>query len=420
MKKILWVLASLFVLAALLIAIAVAKSSHSPAAEVFLETAATRTIVQQVKATGQVKAKEEVNISSPLIAKIERLYVREGETVEAGKRFLDLEKDIFVAAREDWRSRLAMASNEVQQSRIDLADAELKTERMRRLSGDGIATREQLEATELALKSARLRLERAEQSVTQAQANLEKAEADLSKTTLYSPIAGLVVALQAKEGEVVVSGTMNNPASVIARVADLSAILAEVDVDESEIVKVRPGLPVALRVDAIPDATFAGSVLEVGNSGYNRAGQADVTYFRVKVTFTAPDPRLRPGMSVRADIETASRADAVAVPIQAVVQRLPHGTAATSTGGRQDEVPAVFVLVDGIARQRDVTTGIADETHVEIASGVSVGDVIVTGPYRALKDLDDGEPAKLQVKKPKRSGAGGPAADEDDDEGEEL
>jgi HlyD family secretion protein len=410
-KKALIALLALTVVAGLaaLAAVAVLRGGGK-GAQVFAEPVERRDITQLVKASGAVNARVQVNLSSHLIGKIERLYVAEGQAVAATQPFLELEKPAFIAARDDWASRLAIARHDVEQARVSLADAELKARRAGRLQAEGIASAEQLEGAELALASARLRLAQAEQSVMLAEANLVKARDDLAKTTLYAPVAGRVVSLRAREGEVVVSGTMNNPASVIATIADLSQILAEVDVDETEIARVQVGQEAILKVDALADRAFRGRVEEIGSSGYSRSQQPDVTFFQVKILFAQPDPELRPGMSVRADVETATHRQAVVVPIQAVVERPPPdgadedgaGEPTPAAEGVDEEVPVIFVIEDGKARQRPVATALADETHVELASGAEPGEQVVTGPYRVLKELDDGDP--VRVRKPREDG----------------
>jgi HlyD family secretion protein len=405
-KKALIALAVVLGLAVALTLVAL-KGGGKRGVRVFAEEIQQRDITQLVKATGAVNARVKVNISSHLIGKIERLYVEEGQEVRSGQPFLELEKQAFIAARDDWASRLGIARHDVEQARISLADAELKARRARRLAEEGIAAAEQLEAAELALQSARLRLAQAEESVAQAEANLAKARDDLAKTTLYAPVAGRVVSLAAEEGEVVVSGTMNNPASVIATIADLSEILAEVDVDETEIAQVRVGQVATLKVDALPDRTFRGRVVEVGSSGYSRPQQPDVTFFLVRLLVEGPDPELRPGMSVRADIEIAARQGVAVAPIQAVVNRPPREgsqSADNPASGSDDEVPVVFVVEDGKAVQRAVATGLSDETHVEVTAGAKAGELVVTGPYRQLKDLEHGDPVRLRAE---RSGEGG-------------
>jgi HlyD family secretion protein len=349
--------------------------------KVYVEEVSRRDIGRVVKASGEIDPREKVNISAHVVGKIEHLYVEEGDLIRKGQPFLDLEKEAYTADRDQWSAQLRKAGTEVRQAEVSLADSRNKLARARRLNQEGILSAEQLEAAELAQATAELRLEDARESVRQAQANLAEAQDNLRKTTIYAPLTGRVIALNTEEGEVVVSGTMNNPASVIGEIADLSVILAKVDVDETEVVLVKPGQGARILVDALPDKEYHGRVSEVGNKGFSRPQQPDVTFFNVEILLDDPDEDLRPGMSVRAEIDTAVHPDVLVAPIQAVVERDVKG----------EETDVVFVVQDGKAVQRAVKTGISDETRVEIVSGVQPGDKVVTGPYRSLRDLDDGE-----------------------------
>jgi HlyD family secretion protein len=363
-------------------------------AKVYAEPVTRREVAQIVKASGELEPRVKVNISAHVIGKIDRLYVEEGDRIEKGKPFLRLEQQAFIAQRDQWTAQLSSARTAVQQAEVSLADSRIKLDRAKRLSGEGIATREQLEAAQLAETSAKLQLDEARENVHQTQANLTNAQDALSKTTIYAPLTGRVIVLNAKQGEVVVSGTMNNPASVIGTIADMSEILATVDVDETEIVNVHPGQAGVLKVDAVPNKEYHGKVVEVGSSGFNRPAQPDVTFFKVKILLDDADPDLRASMSVRAEIHTAAHPNSLVVPIQAVVEREPlgkDGAKAGSAGGKDEEVKVVFAIEGGKARQRPVETGISDETHVELLSGVKPGEQVVTGPYRTLKDLKDGD-----------------------------
>lgn len=358
--------------------------------KVYLEEVARRDIGRVVKASGEIDPREKVNISAHVVGKIEHLYVEEGDLIRKGQPFLDLEKETYVAARDQWSAQLRKAHTEVRQAEVALADSRNKLGRARRLSQEGILSAEQLEAAELAEANAGLRLEDARESVRQAQANLAEAQDNLRKTTIYAPLTGRVIALNTEEGEVVVSGTMNNPASVIGEIADLSVILAQVDVDETEVVLVKPGQLARILVDALPDREYHGRVAEVGNKGFSRPQQPDVTFFKVEILLDDPDEDLRPGMSVRAEVDTAVHRDVLVVPIQAVVER----------DVQDKETDVVFVVQDGKAVQKAVKTGLSDETRVEIVSGVNAGDKVITGPYRSLRDLDGGE--RVQVADPKK------------------
>ena len=356
-------------------------------AKVYAEAVGRRELAQVVKATGELQPRVQVNISAHVIAKIDRLYVQEGDLIKKGQPFLRLEQQAFTAQRDQWAAQLRSSETAVQQAQVSLADARVKLARAQKLKTEGITTQQDLEASLLAEASARLQLDSAREAVSQTQANLVKAQDDLTKTTLYSPLDGRVITLNAKEGEVVVSGTMNNPASVIGVIADMAEINAEVDVDETEIVNVRLGQEATVRVDALPGREYKGKVVEVGSSGYNRANQPDVTFFKVKALLDHPDDNLRARMSVRAEIRTASHPGALTVPIQAVVEREGE------KGEKARKV--VYVVEGGKARERTVATGISDETHVELTSGVKPGEPVVTGPYRTLRDLKEGDAVQV-------------------------
>ena len=376
---------------------------------VYAEPVARRNLAQVVKATGELQPRIQVNISAHVIGKIEQLYVQEGDLIRKGQPFLRLEQQAFLAQRDQWAAQLRSAQTAVRQAEVSLADAGVKLARSKMLKGEGISTQQDLEGAQLAETSARLQLDSARDAVRQTQANLVKAQDDLTKTTIYSPLTGRVIALNAKEGEVVVSGVMNTPGSIIGTIADLAEIMAEVDVDETEIVNVRLGQQAVLRVDALPGREYTGKVVEVGSSGYNRANQPDVTFFKVKILLDHPDDNLRARMSVRAEIRTDSHANALTVPIQAVVER------AGEKGGKERKV--IFVVDAGKARQRPVATGLSDETHVELTSGAKPGEQVITGPYRTLRDLKEGD--QVQISKTSededRKGAGKDAGKKDED-----
>lgn len=365
--------------------------------EVDVEKAERRPISRLVKASGVVDPRVKVNLSAHVVGKIERLFVEEGQTVAAGDPVLVLERQAFLSAAEEWDARLRQARIDVEQARVDLADAEMKLTRAERLAGEGVLAQEDLETARLRSGSAALALRRSEEAVRQAAANLARARDDLARTTVYSPLAGRVIALNAEQGETVYPATMNNPASVVATIADLSEVLAVVDVDETDVVHVEAGQEAELLVDALPDRPYRGRVVEVGSSGFSRPDQPGVIFYSVKALFLAPDPVLRPGMSVRSQIVTAAHAEALVVPIQAVVER-PRRDAAGEVVAGGEEVAVVLVAASGEARQRQVETGLSDDTHVEITAGLEGGEAVIAGPYRTLRDLEHGDSVHLSAR----------------------
>ena len=394
--------------AALLVALIIFGSVRSggPKGEkVYVDAVAPRTIEAVVTAPGQVDPKVKVNISAHIVGKIEKLYFEEGDVVRRGQKLVELEKPLYTAQRDRLNAELAGRRVEVQRARAALATAESQYRRAQSLSQQGIQAQELFDQSRLAHENARAALAAAQQGVNQAEAGVRSAAEDLSRTTIVSPLDGKVVQLNAREGEVVVTGTMNNPGSVIAVIADLSQILVEAEVGETEVVSVKLQQPAKIKVDAVPDKEYRGHVVEIGSSAAVRQGAgAGIRYFKVKVAIDDADERLRPGMTSQVSIVTNSAPNAPAVPIQSVVERAVKE-------GDDDSPKKKYVLLaaNGKVKQVEVTTGISDATHVAILSGVKNGDRIITGPFRTLKKLKDGA-AIEETKEEKKA-----SKDEDED-----
>ncbi|HXG59462.1 MAG TPA: efflux RND transporter periplasmic adaptor subunit [Thermoanaerobaculia bacterium] len=407
-----WIIAAAALLLAVIV-IASIRGGGSKGEKVYAEPAKVRKIEAVVSAPGEVDPRLKVNISAHVIGKIERLYFREGDTVRRGQKLVELEKPAFIAQRDRMRAELANRRIEVQRARIALATAELAFRRAASLREQGIEAQQLWEQARLEYETARAALASAEEGVRQAAASLRQAEEDLSRTTIVSPIDGKVVQLNAHEGEVVVTGTMNNPASVIAVIADLSEILVAAEVGETEVVGIRTGQPARVKIDAIPGKEYSGRVVEIGSSAAVRQGVGSgIRYFKVKVSLDAPDENLRPGMTAQVSIVT-NTASAVAVPIQSVVERVPGAKKGDEEDESAPKKKYVFLVRDGKAKQVEVTTGISDTTHVAILSGIREGDLVITGPFRTLKKLYDGDPVELTKEKPKSG------SDEDDEKKKE-
>ncbi|MGZ8709690.1 MAG: efflux RND transporter periplasmic adaptor subunit [Thermoanaerobaculia bacterium] len=374
-----------------LIIVASIRSGGPKGEKVVAEPAATKTIEAVVTAPGQIDPKVKVNISAHIVGKIEKLYFNEGDSVRRGQKLVELEKPLYIAQRDRLSAELASRRVEVQRSRAALNTARAQYERAQSLSQQGIQAQELFDQARLAYDNARAAVASAEQGVNQAEAGLRSAAEDLSRTTIVSPLDGKVVQLNAREGEVVVTGTMNNPGSVIAVIADLSQILVEAEVGETEVVSVSLQQPATIKVDAITDREYHGRVVEIGSSAAVRQGAgAGIRYFKVKVAIDDVDERLRPGMTSQVSIVTNSAPNAVAVPIQSVVERVPGAGADEDDDDDKPKKKYVFLAADGKAKQVEVRTGISDATHVVITSGVKVGGLLITGPFRTLKKLKDG------------------------------
>lgn len=371
--------------------------------KVYVEPAKTRKVEQVVNAQGEIDPKVKVNISAHIVGKIDRLYFAEGEMVKRGQRLVDLEKPNYVAQRERIAAELRNRRIEVARARTAMANAELTSRRAQALREQGIQAQDLYERAQLELSNARAAVASAEEGVRQASASLTQAEEDLSRTTIVSPIDGKVVQLNAHEGEVVVSGTMNVPGSVIAVIADLSAILVNAQVGETEVVGIKSGQPVKVKVDAVGDKEYKGRVVEIGSSATISQQGTGLRYFDVKVAIDDPDDRLRPGMTAQVAIVTSASDNTLAVPIQAVVERVPGAKRGDDDNDDEDKPKKkyVFLARSGKAAMVEVQTGISDATHVAVTAGIKPGDPVITGPFRTLRKLDDGDP--VQVTKEEKS-----------------
>lgn len=379
-------------------------------AEVYVQAVEKRDIARIVKASGAIDPRVKVVISPRVTGEIEELYVHEGDQIEAGELFAQLDQELIQATLDRAEAGLASAQAQASQASVRLENEKLTESRVQRLHEERILSQDQLDQAVLARRSAELELEQSRHAVAQARAEVDRAREDLLRTTLRAPLSGRVTELTAKEGEVVIAGTTNLPGSSIGTIADLSEILAEVEVDETDVIYVEVGQEATVTVDAVPDHEYRAQVVEVGSSGFHPETQPDLTYFRVKLLLAEPDERLKPGMSARAEISTARKANTLVVPIQAVVRRLPAGA---EDADEEDERDVVFVVEDGKALQRPVDVGLTDTTHAEILSGVEAGERVVTGPYRELRDLRH-EDTVLPQEEPGEEAAG----DDDDGDGE--
>ena len=379
------------------------RGGSSDVEKVYVEPVKSQKIEAVVTASGEVDPKFKVNISAHVIGKIEHLYFNEGDMVTKGQKLIDLEKPSFSAARDNVRAQLESRRVEVARAKTQVETAQAAYNRATALRNQGIQAQEAFDQARQNLDNARAAYAAAQQGVQQTAASLVESETNLSYTTITSPTTGKVVQLNTREGEVVIPGTMNNPGSVLAIIADMSQILVEAEVGETEVVGITVGLPAKIHVDAIPDKEYAGHVTEIGSSATVHQGSSSgLRYFKVKVAFDNGDEHLRPGMTSQVSIVTKSSEHAATVPIQSVVERV---AGAKNTEDDENAEPNalkkkyVFVVVDTTVKQREVTTGISDTTRVAILSGLKEGEKVVTGPVRVLKKLHDGDQIEVTTEK---------------------
>lgn len=365
-----------------------------------VETVTRREVVARVKASGEINPKRKVEIQSKVIGEIMSLPVREGDRVTAGQVVVEIEKATYEAARDQAKAALDQATVNLERARAELANAELSLKRTSGLQAEGISALDALDQVRLSRDSAEIGVRSQQEAIRQAHSAYQRAVEDLGRTTIRAPMDGFVTALNVEQGETAVMGTMNFQGSVLMVIGDLSEMIAEVEVAESEVVPLALGQDAAIHLDALADTPLNGKVVEIGASGIK---QGDVVRFRVKVGLSAPDPRVKPGMTARVEITTERAADVVALPQQAVQTRWldEKGKEVERREGdsSQREVSAVYVRDGDKAGRREVTTGVHDELWVEVRTGLDAGDEIVTGPYRILRKLKSGDPVRLADKK---------------------
>lgn len=374
---------------------------NTPTGEnVYAEPVKVRAIDAIVTAPGEIQPKYKVNISAYVIGKIEHLYFQEGDRVRKGQKLVELERQTYVAQADRMNAELSNRRIEVTRARTAMATAEMTYGRALKMQQQGIQAQELYDKARLDFENAKAVYASAGQSVAEAAAGLNQAETDLAHTTILSPIDGKVVQLSAHEGEVVITGTMNNAGSVIAVIADLSEILVEAEVGETEVVGIHLGQPAGVHVDAVADKEYRGHVSDIGSSAAVRqSAGSGLRYFKVKVSIDDPDERLRPGMTSQVSITTSSSRSSVSVPIQCVVERTAaEASGKTSSGDADNDAPKqkyVAVIRDGKAHMVPVQTGISNATHVAITSGLKNGDSVVTGPIKTLKTLHEGDAVQV-------------------------
>lgn len=370
-------------------------------------------LVATVTASGNIRARQSVDISSDVAGRIVELVVEEGDPVEEGQLLLRLDPTQFRAAQGRAEAVLSQARAEVARQRASFQQADREYDRIRRLwaRDSTLISRQQYDDAETQLEVARSLMEAAEHGVEQAQAALEEAEDRLAKTVIRAPTSGTVSRLNVELGETVVVGTMNNPGSLILTVSDLSVVEAVMEVDETDVPEIAVGDSASVRIDAYPDREFSGRVTKIGSSAirppeqFSGSGQTASIDFEVVITLDDPPPGIRTDLSASADVIVDTANDVLSVPIIALtVRERPDEEAEDAEDGDRDEEaeagPAgseeegVFVVREGTVRFVPVEVGITGQEHFEIRSGVEEGDTVVSGPYQRIRELQDGDPVR--------------------------
>ena len=378
-----------------------------------------------VTASGNIRARRTVDISSDVSGRIVELNVDEGDDVEEGQVLLRIDQTQFRATVAQAQAVLSQRQAQVAQQNASLIQATREYDRMQDLwtRDSTLVSRQQVDDAATQSEVAQALFTAARHGVDQASATLDEAEDRLAKTTIRAPISGKVTRLNIELGETAIVGTMNNPGSLLLTVSDLSVIEAVMQVDETDVPEIAIGDSASLELDAFPDTEFVGTVTEIGNSAIRPpsstagTGQTPTIDFEVVITLQDPTVELRPDLSATAEIVTEIREQALAIPIIALTVRdesesdsdaeepdesnAGSGEAGDSDSedpqnGREEEEAqeqeGVFVVRDGQAHFVAVTVGIAGQEYFEVLPGLlSEGDTVVSGPYQSIRELSDGE-----------------------------
>jgi len=371
-------------------------------------------IVQRVSATGKIQPKTKVEISADVSGKIEKLPVVEGQWVNKGTLLVSLARERYLAAVESAVAAVSAAEANASLVSENKTRTENEYKRSKQMVATGLESQSSFEAKQAEFQVEVARYKSTQDQVAQSRAALKQARDDLSKTTIYAPMSGTVSALNKEMGEIALGSQFQK--DVILTVADLTAMEAEVNVDENDIMSIALGQEADIEVDALPGQSLKGVVSEIGSSAVSQ-GQGTTeqkTEFEIKIAILNPPKTLRPGMTASANITTKVNDNALSVPLQAVAARSVDQLAMKGEKRKDAEgkyqadkdgfVEVVFCVENGKAVAKQVKTGIQGEDLIEVTNGLKEGDEIVTGSYRAIsKDLDNGAVVNVDnTKKPER------------------
>jgi HlyD family secretion protein len=410
--------------------------NRTSGATVTTEKIQMRSLEATVTASGKVQPRRTVKVSNEASGKVLKLLVREGDTVTKGQILVEIDPTQLQTTVENREASLASARSQLAQMTVQLDNSKLAQklaeDNLRRAEAQmasGLISRVDLERAQNDVKTQTANVKSAEQGlltqdqrIKQEEANLASAQIDFTKVKVYSPIAGVVTQRLIEEGEMARYSQLSGGTDLLA-IADMSAVQAEIEVDETDIPFVRIGQPTKVKIDAVPDREFNGKVSEVGNSPISTGAAASgrATNFLVKVLIDDEVPNVRPGFTCTAVITTATRDKALSVPIQAMTVRemivdkagnvvrppapvpgagRPAGPAPTATaepkeGETRKEIEGVFLITDGRAIFTPVKIGIAGEKYFEVLSGLKEGDEVITGPPAVARTLKDGDTVKI-------------------------
>jgi HlyD family secretion protein len=414
-KKKLFIFGGLGALLLIIVLLLVLGGSKEQIVAVQVDKVVKRNITQLVTATGTINPDFQVKIAAEATGEIVQLNIKEGDKVKKGQLLLKIKPETYIAQKNRAEASLRSVKALLDYYKASVAQCESDLRRIQSLFDKKLASDSDLETAKTKFVSAQGNYDAQKASVEQAQASLKEAEENLNKTSVYAPMNGVVSSLKVELGERVL-GSGYSSGTELLTVADLSVMEATVDVDENDVVLVALNDTTRIKIDAFSTKTFTGIVTEIGNSAKSStttsSSQDQVVNFAVKIRILDNDDAIRPGMSCDAKIETATKKDVWAVPIQSVTARSETNVVPAQTDSKEPVVTdsriktakttakpkeIVFVVNNNQAKIVEVKTGISDDSYIEIAGGLNGDEQVVSGPYKAIsKELENGSKIMIQ------------------------
>ncbi len=376
----------------------------SKAKQVEMAQVELKPIKSSILASGTLAFRQQVQLRSEVIGQVVEVHVEEADPVTKGDRVITLDPESYQAQVDQREAQVRMQRIAIERQRLLIENLEERYQRQKTLFESKLVDEDSFEILQNQLDLARVDLRSSQESLTQAEAALNQSQELLNKTRIRSPIDGIVIQVDVKEGETVIAGTTNIPGSTMMIIADPSETLTEVQVDEADIANVREGQRADVFPAAHPDTPMAGTVQSIASVARQAPGQQSLSFLVKILLDEQEDIKVYPGMSVRADIYTQTSEETLAIPVQAVRydEEVKLDEEQDTKGG--DEKAFVFVVEDGTAVRREVKTGISSDSDIQILEGVEADEQVVTGPFRTLRNLADGDEVEKK------------SADEEEDE----
>lgn len=421
-KKKYIVLGAIFLVIVIVIAV-VASSKKEKMVDVQTEKVKKHNITQVVTATGKIQAETKVVISSEVSGELVALPFKEGEEVKKGDLVVKIKQDAYAPQIQEQNAQVNVAESNLKINEVTVQKNKLEYDRIQELQKKGLASQSDLDNSRLNYEQSLAQLNSNRANINLSKTGLAKIKYDISKTTIYAPMSGTVTQLNNEVGEKVL-GTSFNQGTGIMTISDLSSMECQIDVSETDVSLINIGDTARIKVDAFPDRTFTGYVYEIANTATSKGlgTQEEVVNFIVKVRIIDKDNELRPGMSCTVDVEVEKKNNVIAVPIQSITVRedmtlnnnqmdAENENLQRKTDSKKDKKikpqEIVFIVENGVAKKRNVKTGISDDTYIEISEGLQDDLEVVKGSYKAItKDLEDNSKVKVdnEVKMKKKDG----------------